>query len=57
MDERELLMEKINAIQREIERHNYARSEEEKAFSDAAEDSLDDYIASDRNRKFINRRK
>lgn len=57
VDERELLMEKINAIQREIERHNYARSEEEKAFSDAAEESLDDYIASDRNRKFINRRK
>ena len=57
VDERELLMEKINAIQREIERHNYARSEEEKAFSDAAEDSLDEYIASDRNRKFINRRK
>lgn len=54
--ERELLLEKMNAIQAEIERHNYARSEEEKAFCDAAEDALNDYSATDYNRKFINRR-
>lgn len=54
--ERELLIEKMNAIQAEIERHNYARSDEEKAFSDAAEDSFEDYAVTDYNRKFINRR-
>lgn len=59
--QREILIEKLNAIQKEIDRDNYARSEEEKAFSDAAEQS-DDYIpeellfSNDKNRKFINRR-
>ena len=46
----------MNAIQEEIERHNYSRSEEEKAFVDAAEESADEYALLDRNRKFINRR-
>jgi len=54
--EREILMEKMNEIQQEIDRHNYARSDEEKAFSDAAEESYDDFMPSDKNRKFINRR-
>lgn len=54
--EKELLIEKMNAIQEEIERHNYSRSEEEKAFVDAAEESADEYALLDRNRKFINRR-
>lgn len=54
--ERELLIEKMNAIQLEIERHNYARSEEEKAFADAAEEEYDMIASLDKNRKFINRR-
>ncbi len=54
--ERELLIEKMNAIQSEIERHNYARSEEEKAFTDAAEEEYDMIAPLDKNRKFINRR-
>lgn len=54
--ERELLIEKMNAIQLEIERHNYARSEEEKAFTDAAEEEYDMIAPLDKNRKFINRR-
>lgn len=54
--ERELLIEKMNAIQLEIERHNYARSEEEKAFADAAEEEYDMIVSLDKNRKFINRR-
>lgn len=54
--ERELLIEKMNAIQLEIERHNYARSEEEKAFTDAAEEEYDMIPPLDKNRKFINRR-
>ena len=36
--EREILIERMNEIQKEIDRANYARSEEEKAFSDAAEE-------------------
>ena len=54
--ERELLIEKMNAIQREIELHNYARSEEEKAFADAAEEPYEGVIPGEKNRKFINRR-
>ncbi len=53
--ERDLLIERMNAIQAEIDRSNYARSEEEKAFSDAAEE-WELLSANDRNRKFINRR-
>lgn len=56
--ERELLIERMNEIQAEIERQNYARSEEEKAFADAAEEAYDDEFIfnNDKNRKFINRR-
>lgn len=54
--ERELLIERMNAIQAEIDRDNYARSEEEKAFLDAAEEYGALPVANDRNRKFINRR-
>ena len=51
----------MNAIQAEIDRENYARSEEEKAFTDAAE-GADDIeteellLNNEKNRKFINRR-
>lgn len=64
--QREILIERMNEIQAEIDRENYARSEEEKAFTDAAEgadfDSADfgsaeEFIFNnDKNRKFINRR-
>ena len=59
--QRELLIERMNAIQAEIDRENYARSEEEKAFTDAAE-GADDVeteellLNNEKNRKFINRR-
>lgn len=46
----------MNEIQKEIDRANYARSEEEKAFSDAAEEQEELLLNNDRNRKFINRR-
>ena len=54
--EREILIERMNEIQKEIDRANYARSEEEKAFSDAAEEQEELLLNNDRNRKFINRR-
>lgn len=59
--QREILIEKLNEIQKEIDRDNYARSEEEKAFCDAAEQSDEVtseelLYSSDKNRKFINRR-
>ncbi|MDD6994721.1 MAG: cation:proton antiporter [Candidatus Borkfalkiaceae bacterium] len=54
--ERELLIERMNAIQAEIDKDNYARSEEEKAFSEAAEEYGKLLYGNDRNRKFINRR-
>lgn len=54
--EREILIERMNAIQREIDSANYARSDEEKAFSDAAEEQEEMLLNSERNRKFINRR-
>ncbi len=54
--ERELLIEKMNAIQAELDAKNYARSEEEKAFSDAADETEEIMLNNDRNRKFINRR-
>ncbi|HCS94492.1 MAG TPA: cation/H(+) antiporter [Clostridiales bacterium] len=53
---RDELIERMNAIQAEIDRENYARSEEEKAFSAAAEEDIPEYAPRDRNRKFINRR-
>lgn len=53
---RDELIERMNAIQAEIDRENYARSEEEKAFSAAAEEDIPEYTPRDRNRKFINRR-
>lgn len=53
--EREILIERMNAIQAEIDRENYARSEEERAFTDAAEE-YDEWFVDGRNRKFINRR-
>lgn len=53
---RDELIERMNAIQAEIDRENYARSEEEKAFSAAAEEDVPEYAPRDRNRKFINRR-
>ena len=54
--EREILIERMNEIQREIDCANYARSEEEKAFSDAAEEQEEMLLNNERNRKFINRR-
>lgn len=54
--EREILIERMNEIQKEIDRANYARSEEEKAFSDAAEEQEELLLNNERNRKFINRR-
>lgn len=54
--DRDILIEKMYRIQSEIDRHNYARSEEEKAFTDAAEEEYDLIVSQDRNRKFINRR-
>ncbi|MDY4187302.1 MAG: hypothetical protein SOX77_05595, partial [Candidatus Borkfalkiaceae bacterium] len=54
--EREILIERMNEIQREIEKSNYARSDEEKAFSDAADEQEEMLINEDKNRKFINRR-
>ena len=59
--QRELLIERMNAIQAEIDRENYARSEEEKAFTDAAEGADDTeteelLLNNEKNRKFINRR-
>lgn len=62
ISQRQALIDKLNEIQAEIDRENYARSEEEKAFSDAAEQTESDYIPEellingDKNRKFINRR-
>ncbi|MGN1061803.1 MAG: cation:proton antiporter [Candidatus Scatosoma sp.] len=59
--EREILIERLNEIQKEIDRNNYARSEEEKAFTEAAEEAESEIteewlLNNDRNRKFINRR-
>ena len=54
--EREILIERMNQIQKEIEKSNYARSDEEKAFSDAADEQEEMLINEDKNRKFINRR-
>lgn len=54
--EREILMEKMMEIQAEIDRDNYARSEEEKAFSDAAEEYGEVLFVADKNKKFVNRR-
>lgn len=62
ISQRQALIDKLNEIQAEIDRENYARSEEEKAFFDAAEQTESDYIPEellingDKNRKFINRR-
>ena len=55
-NEREILIERMNEIQKEIDRANYARSEEEKAFSDAAEEQEELLLNYEKNRKFINRR-
>lgn len=54
--ERERLIDRLNAIQAEIERENYARSEEELAFFDAAEEYGERLDGNGHNRKFINRR-
>ena len=54
--EREILIERMNQIQKEIEKSNYARSDEEKAFADAADEQEEMLINEDKNRKFINRR-
>lgn len=54
--EREILIERMKAIQAEIDRESYARSEEERAFSDAADEYLEVISAGDHNTKFINRR-
>lgn len=54
--EREILIERMLAIQKEIDRENYARSEEEKAFSDAADEYIDVMTNGTHNNKFINRR-
>ncbi len=54
--EREILIERMNAIQAEIDRSNYARSEEERAFADAADECEEILLSGDKNRKFINRR-
>lgn len=54
--EREILIEKMAAIQAEIDRDNYARSEEEKAFAATAEESDEFAPISNYNKKFINRR-
>ena len=55
LSRREELIEKMNAIQAEIDRENYARSDEEKEFVAAAEEN-EELLLRDRNRKFINRR-
>lgn len=52
---REELIERMNAIQAEIDRENYARSDEEKEFVAAAEEN-EELLLRDKNRKFINRR-
>lgn len=54
--EREILIERMNEIQREIEKSSYARSDEEQVFSDAADEQEELLINSEKNRKFINRR-
>ena len=48
----------MREIQAEIDRNNYARSEEERAFTEAAEnDETEEYVLNgEKNRKFINRR-
>ena len=57
-NEREVLIERMREIQEEIDRNNYARSEEEQAFTEAAEnDETEEYVLNgEKNRKFINRR-
>lgn len=57
-NEREVLIERMREIQAEIDRNNYARSEEERAFTEAAEnDETEEYVLNgEKNRKFINRR-
>ena len=57
-NEREVLIERMREIQAEIDRNNYARSEEEQAFTEAAEnDETEEYVLNgEKNRKFINRR-
>ena len=57
-NERELLIERMREIQAEIDRNNYARSEEERAFTEAAEnDETEELVLNaEKNRKFINRR-
>ncbi len=57
-NEREILIERMREIQAEIDRNNYVRSEEERAFSEAAENDETEELAlsNERNRKFINRR-
>ena len=52
---REELIERMNAIQAEIDRENYARSDEEKEFVAAAEEN-EELLLRDKNRKFFNRR-
>lgn len=60
--EREILIERMREIQAEIDKNNYLRSEEERAFYDAAEEVAEVESLSntryfgDKNRKFINRR-
>ena len=57
-NEREFLIERMREIQAEIDRNNYARSEEERAFTEAAEnDETEELVLNaEKNRKFINRR-
>lgn len=55
LSRRDELIEKMKEIQAEIDRDNYARSDEEKAFSEAAEYG-EEVLLRDKNRKFINRR-
>lgn len=55
LSRRDELIEKMKEIQAEIDRDNYARSDEEKAFTEAAEYG-EEVLLRDKNRKFINRR-
>lgn len=54
--EREILIERMNEIQKEIDRVNYARSEEERAFFEAIESQEGSLLGEEKNKKFINRR-
>lgn len=58
VSERDELIARIKQIEADIERENYTRTEEERAFDEAAEEAAENERGRwDKNRKFINRRK